>query len=62
MFNLECSIRRDGSDVFGKAAVDVLESKVQGRVEMGQHVRLEDLQVFDTFSWLTTKQQADLRS
>ena len=58
MFNLECSICRDGSDVFGKA-VDVLGSKVQGRVEMGQHVLVEDLQVFDTFSWLTTR---DLRS
>ena len=52
----------DDPDVFGQAAVDVLGNKVQGRVEMGQHVLLEDLQVFDTSSWLTTKDQSDLHS
>ena len=43
--------KEDDANVFGKACVDVLGNKVQGRVEMGQHVLLEDLQVFDTFSW-----------
>ena len=32
----------DDSDVFGKAAVDVLGNKVQGRVVMRQHVLLLD--------------------
>ena len=52
----------DGSDVFGEAAVDVLGNKVQGRVVMGQHVLMEDLQQFDTLSWLTTKDQSDLHT
>ena len=53
-----------GSDVFGKAVVDVLMNKVKGRVGKGQRVPLEDLHGFryNLFFFLTTTDQGDFHS